>query len=162
MRVLPLVATKHTEPRIRPTRIYNQIAIVPSYRCGSSDCRATLHVPRKQGPAPAGTVEVTIPANEGISLKAWWLQPETPNGNCVVVLHGIGDSRVGSAGFAPLFTETRYRVSFPIAEPMEPAAGGSSPMASSKNTTPSPGRTGCKGRAATKSLAWENRWALPF
>lgn len=41
------------------------------------------------------------------------MQPAIPNGNCVIVLHGIGDSRQGSAGFAPLFLDQGYSVLLP-------------------------------------------------
>ncbi len=39
--------------------------------------------------------------------------PSRPNGNCVIVLHGIGDSRVGSVGFAPMFLNEGYAVLAP-------------------------------------------------
>jgi fermentation-respiration switch protein FrsA (DUF1100 family) len=41
------------------------------------------------------------------------MKPSLPNGNCVIVLHGIGDSRVGSAGFAPMFLTQGYAVLLP-------------------------------------------------
>jgi dipeptidyl aminopeptidase/acylaminoacyl peptidase len=41
------------------------------------------------------------------------MEPAQPNGNCVIVLHGIGDSRVGSAGFAPMFLTQGYAVLLP-------------------------------------------------
>ncbi len=41
------------------------------------------------------------------------MRPAAANGNCVMVLHGIADSRVGSAGFAPMFLEKGYAVLLP-------------------------------------------------
>jgi pimeloyl-ACP methyl ester carboxylesterase len=33
----------------------------------------------------------------------WWLRPAVSNGNCIIVLHGIADSRSSGVGFAPMF-----------------------------------------------------------
>jgi hypothetical protein len=52
-------------------------------------------------------------APDKAKLGAWWMKPTHPNGNCVVVLHGISDSRVGSAGFAPMFLDAGYAVLLP-------------------------------------------------
>lgn len=41
------------------------------------------------------------------------MQPSQPNGTCVIVLHGIADSRAGSAGFAPMFLDQGYSVLVP-------------------------------------------------
>lgn len=76
-------------------------------------CRATLHVPRRLGPRPPNSSEVTLLARDGAPLKAWWFQAQLSNGNCVLVLHGIGDSRAGAAGFAPMFLDAGYSVLTP-------------------------------------------------
>ncbi len=80
---------------------------------GAVFCNATLHVPRRVGPAPEGAQDVAISADDHARLRAWWMRPRTANGNCVIVLHGIGDSRVGSGGFAPLFLNEGYSVLLP-------------------------------------------------
>ncbi len=80
---------------------------------GAIFCGATLHVSRKLGPAPEGAATVSIAAQDGARLSAWWMKPSQSNGNCVIVLHGIGDSRVGSAGFAPMFLNQGYAVLLP-------------------------------------------------
>jgi len=83
---------------------------------------AILHVPRSVGGIPAsvqaqtgGAVwrDVTIRASDGVELRAWLVRPLHPDGSCVAVLHGIGDSRLGSAGFAPLFVAEGYTVLLP-------------------------------------------------
>jgi dipeptidyl aminopeptidase/acylaminoacyl peptidase len=74
---------------------------------------ATLHVPRKLGPTPPNATEVSIVAADQSTLRAWWLRPSNSNGNCVVVLHGIADSRVGSLGFAPMFLNEGYSALLP-------------------------------------------------
>ncbi len=76
-------------------------------------CNATLRVHRRLGAAPPTASSVRIVAADGANLDGWWLQPSTANGNCVTVLHGIADSRVGSAGFAPMFLNEGYRVLLP-------------------------------------------------
>jgi hypothetical protein len=58
-------------------------------------------------------MEVSIVAADNANLRAWWLRPSQSNGNCVLVLHGIADSRVGSIGFAPMFLDEGYAVLLP-------------------------------------------------
>jgi uncharacterized protein len=83
---------------------------------------ATLHVPRNVGHIPSSVQaqtrgadwrDVAIRATDGVELRAWFVRPPHPNGNCVAVLHGVGDSRLGSAGFAPLFVSEGYAVLLP-------------------------------------------------
>lgn len=77
-------------------------------------CQFTLHVPRSgPGDAPPGYKDVAIRAADGVTLRAWFAPAKQSEGNCVLVLHGIGDSRRGSAGFAPLFLENHYSVLMP-------------------------------------------------
>lgn len=80
---------------------------------GAVFCRATLHVPRRLGQTPPNAVTVSIVAGDKVKLSAWWLRPDRSNGNCVAVMHGIGDSRVGSSGFAPMFLNEGYSVLLP-------------------------------------------------
>jgi alpha-beta hydrolase superfamily lysophospholipase len=80
---------------------------------GAAFCAATLHVPRRLGHTPPNATEVSIVAADKAILRAWWLRPSTSNGNCVVVLHGIADSRAGSLGFAPMFLNEGYAVLLP-------------------------------------------------
>jgi len=81
---------------------------------GAGFCAVTLHVPRKTGPRPDGAAVVEILASDNAKLKAWWFQAR-PNANrsCVMVLHGIGDSKQGSSGFAPMLVERGYSVLAP-------------------------------------------------
>src|SRR5260370_34206978 len=78
---------------------------------------ATLHVPRSKGDVPASVraqasgavwLDVAIHADDGAKLRAWLVRPLHSNGNCVAVLHGIGDSRPGSVGFARRVPSERY------------------------------------------------------
>jgi uncharacterized protein len=80
---------------------------------GAGFCAATLQVARRVGAPPPNAANVEVVANDNVRLVAWWLRPATPNGNCVIVLHGIADSRAGSAGFAPMFLTQGYGVLVP-------------------------------------------------
>ncbi len=70
-------------------------------------------MPRRTGPAPQNAETVSIIAQDKVSLSAWWLRPSSANGNCVIVLHGIADSRVSSVGLAPMFLNEGYAVLTP-------------------------------------------------
>ncbi len=80
---------------------------------GAAFCAATLHVRRRTGPRPIRAALVQILANDNAILRAWWFNAEVPNGACVIVLHGIGDSRASSSGFAPMFLGRGYSVLAP-------------------------------------------------
>ncbi len=80
---------------------------------GAAFCAATLHVPRNLSNAPQGAITIALAARDGVTLSAWWLRAPASNSNCVLVLHGVGDSRAGSAGFAPMFLEAGYSVLLP-------------------------------------------------
>ena len=72
-----------------------------------------LHVPKDVARTPPGAAVVTVVAHDTARLSAWWLRPEASKGNCVMVLHGIGDSRAGSYGFASMFLHEGYSVLLP-------------------------------------------------
>jgi hypothetical protein len=91
---------------------------------GAVFCGATLHVARRLGPTPPGAITVAVVARDKVNLSAWWLQPSKPNGNCVVVLHGIADSRVSTVGFAPMFLNQGYAVLLPDSRAHGASEGG--------------------------------------
>lgn len=84
-------------------------------------CNFSLHVPRRSpGPPPVALFpdadwrEARIHAADRAVLEAWFVRPGTrPDGRCVIVLHGIADSRLGAAGFAPMFLAAGYSVLLP-------------------------------------------------
>jgi alpha-beta hydrolase superfamily lysophospholipase len=49
----------------------------------------------------------------GPRLVAWFLRPALGNGGCVMILHGIGDTRAAALGLAPMFLEKGYAVLLP-------------------------------------------------
>jgi len=84
------------------------------FAAGAVFCLATLHVPRwPSGTPPAGAQDVSVVAADNATLRAWWIPAKHSNGNCVIVLHGIGASRAGSVGFAPMFLDEGYSVLAP-------------------------------------------------
>src|SRR5579864_6738762 len=80
-------------------------------------CESAVRVPRKALPAGPGTdiawraVEMT--ARDGAVMRAWLLLPRAPNGNAVLVLHGIADSRTGTLGLARMLLANGYAVLAP-------------------------------------------------
>jgi uncharacterized protein len=59
--------------------------------------------------------EVAITTADHISLSAWILQPRRGNGNAVILLHGVGDNRLGMTGYAELLLSNGYAVLLPDA-----------------------------------------------
>lgn len=53
----------------------------------------------------------------GVSLRAWLIRParERANGNGVLLLHGVSDSRAGVLGFAPFLLDRGYTLLLPDA-----------------------------------------------
>jgi hypothetical protein len=82
---------------------------------GAVLCENALHVPRRR-PSPisfGAPRPVQVKAADGVILRAWLLSPANDNGDCVIALHGIGDSRNGTTGIARLFIENGYKVLMP-------------------------------------------------
>ena len=102
----------------RPKKLAFAIAVIVGaalcfFAVGGVFCAATLHVPRTKTVTPPNATNVERAAVDGAKLRAWWMRPSASNGTCVMVLHGIADSRRGSAGFAPMFLTQGYSVLVP-------------------------------------------------
>jgi uncharacterized protein len=67
--------------------------------------------------------EVAINAPDGTTLRAWHIQRERGNGNAIILLHGLGDNRLGTVGYAELFIAHGYDVLMPDAR-AHGASGG--------------------------------------
>jgi uncharacterized protein len=83
-----------------------------------------IRVPRKTGSLPESFAaelrrlssrwdDVTVQSADGTNLRAWFFEPRAPSGACLTLLHGIADSRLSGAGFAPLFLNAGYAVLVP-------------------------------------------------
>ena len=76
-------------------------------------CENALHPARRTVAARPGLETVTIRPTDGPRLVAWFLRPAAGNGGCVMILHGIGDTRAAALGLAPMFIEKGYAVLLP-------------------------------------------------
>jgi pimeloyl-ACP methyl ester carboxylesterase len=59
--------------------------------------------------------DISIPANDGVILRAWNLQPQKSFGNAVIRSHGLSDNRAGMMGYAQFFLRHGYDVLMPDA-----------------------------------------------
>jgi hypothetical protein len=83
------------------------------FAAGALFCMATLHVPRRPSVTPPGAQDIAVTAADHAILRAWWFPAPQPAANCVVILHGIGDSRAGVAGLSTMFLHEGYSVLVP-------------------------------------------------
>jgi pimeloyl-ACP methyl ester carboxylesterase len=63
--------------------------------------------------AELSDVSITTPDNA--ILRAWIIRPHHPNGDAVLLLHGLGDNRVGMTGYAQIFLAHGFTVLLPDA-----------------------------------------------
>ena len=56
---------------------------------------------------------VSVTAQDGTNLRAWFVEPANPNGNAIILLHGVTDNREGMGGYARLFLQHGYSVLLP-------------------------------------------------
>ena len=80
---------------------------------GAVLCESALHPPRRSVPSNASALTVQVTARDGIVLRAWLFQPEKSNGDAVLILHGIADSRASQVGLAGMFLAHGYAVLVP-------------------------------------------------
>lgn len=59
--------------------------------------------------------DVSLNAQDGIRLSAWLIEPANTNHNAVLLLHGLGDNRIGMIGYADLLLHHGYTVLMPDA-----------------------------------------------
>lgn len=92
-------------------------------------CNANLYVPRNTSESlPSNRLgdwrDVSLVSRDGVPLVAWFARPAAKTNNCVIVLHGVGNSRAGSAGYASIFLGSGYNVLLPDSRG-QGASGGS-------------------------------------
>lgn len=61
----------------------------------------------------ANLEDVGVVAHDGVSLRAWSIQPHPGNGNSVILFHGMSDNRMGMIGYAELLLANGYGVLMP-------------------------------------------------
>ncbi len=67
------------------------------------------------GPLHASLNEVSINTPDAVRLRGWILHPTRPNGEAALLLHGLGDNRLGMTGYAELLLTHGYTVLLPDA-----------------------------------------------
>lgn len=70
--------------------------------------------------------EVSVAASDGVRLQASFARPANANGDAVILLHGVGDNRLGMMGYAELFLSHGYVVLVPDSR-AHGTSGGSFP-----------------------------------
>jgi pimeloyl-ACP methyl ester carboxylesterase len=58
-------------------------------------------------------VDVSISTHDAVTLRAWLILPRHPNHDAVLLLHGLGDNRLGMTSYAQLFLAHGYMVLMP-------------------------------------------------
>ena len=61
----------------------------------------------------ATIVDESISAQDAVTLRAWLIVPSNPNHDAVLLLHGLGDNRLGMTSYAQLFLAHGYMVLMP-------------------------------------------------
>jgi fermentation-respiration switch protein FrsA (DUF1100 family) len=89
------------------------VALVLSGLAGILLCETALHPPRRPVPFNPRARTVQVTARDGIPLRAWLFDPDKRNGDAVLILHGIADSRASQVGLAQMFLEHGYTVLAP-------------------------------------------------
>jgi alpha-beta hydrolase superfamily lysophospholipase len=63
----------------------------------------------------AELADATITTPDSITLRAWIIHPHHPNGDAVLLLHGLGDNRIGMTGYAQLLLAHGFTLLLPDA-----------------------------------------------
>ena len=59
--------------------------------------------------------DVRMAAFDDAPLRAWFIHPHRGNGDAVILLHGLGDNRLGMVGYAEMLLDHGYSVLMPDA-----------------------------------------------
>ena len=59
--------------------------------------------------------DVSITTPDGVPLSAWLIKPQRASRNAVILLHGLGDNRLGMTGYARFLFEHGFSVLLPDA-----------------------------------------------
>ena len=63
----------------------------------------------------ANFTDAAITTPDNVTLRAWIIHPHSPNGNAVLLLHGLADNRMGMTGYAQLLLSHGFTVLLPDA-----------------------------------------------
>jgi len=68
--------------------------------------------------------DVALAADDNVALRGWLIRSSHSNGNAAILLHGLGDNRLGMVGYAELLLAHGFTVLLPDAR-AHGASGGS-------------------------------------
>jgi uncharacterized protein len=88
-------------------------ALHPQRRPVTSETQTSLR--RTMLDQQSNLEDVSISAEGNVTLQAWAIHPRNSNGNAVILLHGLGDNRLGMTGYAELLLRHGYSVLLPDA-----------------------------------------------
>ena len=71
----------------------------------------------------AQLTDVAIEATDHALLRAWFILPQRGNGEAVILLHGLGDNRLGMVGYAQILLAHGYAVLMPDARAQGESGG---------------------------------------
>jgi uncharacterized protein len=57
--------------------------------------------------------ELSIRSSDGLVLRGWSVRPNNPNGDVVLLLHGLSDNRLGMIGYAQILLTQGYSIVMP-------------------------------------------------
>lgn len=79
------------------------------------DAQATAQAQQLAQRTGSELQDMSLKANGDVLLKAWLIQPAATNNSAVLLLHGLGDNRLGMIGYAELLLAHGYTVLMPDA-----------------------------------------------
>lgn len=79
------------------------------------DAQATAQAQQLAQRTGSELQDMSLPANGGVVLRAWLIQPAATNNSVVLLFHGLGDNRLGTIGYAELLLAHGYTVLMPDA-----------------------------------------------
>jgi uncharacterized protein len=85
------------------------------------DSRAADYLARQNG---ATWQSAVLKAADGIPLQAWFFRPAEFNGGAVLLLHGVGDTRLGMTGHLQYLLRNGYAALMPDARGHGSSGGG--------------------------------------
>jgi uncharacterized protein len=110
-------------------------------------------------PLQSEVADVQIPAADNAALSAWFIHPRHSNGDAVILLHGLGDNRLGTIGYAELLLKHGYSVLTPDARAHGASGGRIATMALSNKMTCGAGLSGLQETNSQVAFTrLENPW----
>jgi pimeloyl-ACP methyl ester carboxylesterase len=100
--LLAMVMIFATHLALRPPRMDDGKAIVRLKRLSPGDLGLEYE-----------TVEFKVHddfANRPLSIAGWWIAAESITDQCVIILHGFSDAKVGGIAWAPMWRELGYNI----------------------------------------------------